>query len=152
MINSTQLTKQLIIFNFNFPNGYTFNKKEYTIFSFHKVDFLLDELNTLNIRQYKKEEIKLLSYIDKYLDKKNINKENKNKILKNFVQINRKNNKFEIYFFEPKIFEKIIDNYNKEKMKIQTQKVEMRVFQLTEDAKNSQTKTKRRKSNECLIF
>ena len=152
IINSTQLTKQLIIFNFNFPNGYTFNKKEYTIFSFHKVDFLLDELNTLNIRQYKKDEIKLLSYIDKYLEKKNVNKENKNKILKNFVQINRKNDKFEIYFFEPKIFEKIIDNYNKEKMKIQTQKVEMRVFQLTEDAKNSQTKSKRRKSNDCLIF
>jgi hypothetical protein len=64
----------------------------------------------------------------------------------------RKNDKFEIYFFETKEFENIIDNYTKEKMKIQTQKVEMRVFQLTEDAKNNQQKSKKRKNNDCKII
>ena len=148
----TQLTKQLIVFNFNFPVGYTFNKRQYTYFSFHKVDYFLDEIINCNIKNYKKNEIKILSYIGKYLDNKKTNKENKNKILKNLMTLIRKNDKFEIYSFEAKEFENIIDNYTKEKMKIQTQKVEMRVFQLTEDAKNNQQKLKKRKNNDCTIL
>ena len=147
----TQLTKKLILLNFNFPVGYTFNKRKYTYFSFHKVDFLLDEIVNDNIKKYKSNEIKILGYIGKYLDNKKINKENKNKIIKNIMTF-RKNDKFEIYFFETKEFENIIDNYTKEKMKIQTQKVEMRVFQLTEDAKNNQQKSKKRKNNDCKII
>ena len=148
----TQLTKQLIVFNFNFPVGYTFNKRQYTYFSFHKVDYFLDEIINCNIKNYKKNEIKILGYIGKYLDNKKTNKENKNKILKNLMTLIRKNDKFEIYSFEAKEFENIIDNYTKEKMKIQTQKVEMRVFQLTEDAKNNQQKLKKRKNNDCTIL
>ena len=147
----TQLTKKLILLNFNFPVGYTFNKRKYTYFSFHKVDFLLDEIVNDNIKKYKSNEIKILGYIGKYLDNKKINKENKNKIIKNIMTF-RKNDKFEIYFFETNEFENIIDNYTKEKMKIQTQKVEMRVFQLTEDAKNNQQKSKKRKNNDCKII
>ena len=147
----TQLTKKLILLNFNFPVGYTFNKRKYTYFSFHKVDFLLDEIVNDNIKKYKSNEIKILGYIGKYLDNKKTNKENKNKIIKNIMSF-RKNDKFEIYFFETNEFENIIDNYTKEKMKIQTQKVEMRVFQLTEDAKNNQQKSKKRKNNDCKII
>ncbi len=148
----TQFTKQLILFNFNFPVGYTFNKRKYTYLSFRKVDFFLDEIINNNIKKYKKYEIKILSYIGKYLDNKKITKENKNKILKNLMSSFRKNDKFEIYSFEAKEFENIIDNYTKEKMKIQTQKVEMRVFQLTEDAKNNIQKIKKTKNNDCTIL
>jgi hypothetical protein len=70
----------------------------------------------------------------------------------NFLIGNCNESLVEKYDLNLKDYENIIDNYNKEKIKIQTQKIEMRVFQLTEDAKNSQTKSKRRKSNECLIF
>ena len=57
-----------------------------------------------------------------------------------------------LYNSNTKDFENILEDYYKEKAKIKTQKVEMRVYQLTEEAKNTQNNKLNHKKKDCEIF
>ena len=150
------LCKKIILINFDFTKGYEFKKKKYLIFSFHKIDNLIDEINNKCIKQRKKQINKSFFLLSKKFEKITKNKKidiKKNlKKIYNFLIGNNNESLVEKYDLNLKEYENIIDNYNKEKIKIQTQKIEMRVFQLTEDAKNNIKQNKKNKNKDCVIF
>ena len=61
------------------------------------------------------------------------------------------NEKIILFNSNSKVYESIFEDYIKEKNKMKAQKVEMRVFQLTEEAKNTQNQLENNKKN-CIIF
>ena len=152
--NENFLCKKIILINFDFTNGYEFKKKKYLNFSFHKIDNLIDEINNNFIKQRKKEINKSFFLLSKKFEKINnkIDIKKNLKIIFNFLIGNCNESLVEKYDLNLKDYENIIDNYNKEKIKIQTQKIEMRVFQLTEDAKNNIKKKTKNKNKDCVIF
>lgn len=83
---------------------------------------------------------------------KNLEKDKKQKIMDKIKQFMVGEEKISIYDSQSSDFENIMKDYNKEKVKIRTQKVEMRVYQLTEEAKNTQNNNLKNKKKDCLIF
>ena len=79
---------------------------------------------------------------------------NKNKkIVDNIVNLAYQNEYMSIYDFDSKVYEEIVDSYLKEKERIKTQKVELRVIQLTEGVNVKRTNKKQSQTNkDCIIF
>ena len=146
------IVKRINVFNYNFKPSYFFTHKKLFFMSYRKSEYLINE----EINLIKKRTIPnlntALDVISVYFSKKNLDKEKvKNTVckIKDYMiggQI------LNIYNSKSSDFENILEDYNKEKVKIKTQKVEMRVYQLTEEAKNTQNNTLSTKKKDCNIF
>ena len=99
-----------------------------------------------NLVNEKTNHAKQIGYISK--------KFNKNKkIVDNIVNLAYQNEYMSIYDFDSKVYEEIVDSYLKEKERIKTQKVELRVIQLTEGVGVKRTNKKQSQTNkDCIIF
>ena len=145
------IVKKAIIFNFNFKSSYFFLNKKYSYMGFHKAEYLINEgislLKTKSIPDLKIN-LKILS---KIFENKIQSKENVYKIMETIEGFIIGNEKICVYNSNSKVYENILEDYIKEKNKMKAQKVEMRVYQLTEEAKNTQNDFLNNKKN-CNIF
>ena len=150
--NNGVIVKKLIIFNFNFTSSFFYKKKNLFFMSYHKADYLInEEINRIKFNTIQKLNNNL-NAISEIFKNKNLQKENIIKIVKKIKNYMIGNEKIIIYNSNSTDFENILDDYNKEKVKIKTQKVEMRVYQLTEEAKNTQINNLNNKKKDCIIF
>ncbi len=140
------MCKKLIIINFNFPSDYAFSNSHLQFFSFRKIEHFLNEIKMKYLVNEKTNHAKQIGYISK--------KFNKNKkIVDNIVNLAYQNEYMSIYDFDSKVYEEIVDSYLKEKERIKTQKVELRVIQLTEGVGVKRTNKKQSQTNkDCIIF
>ena len=147
----TIIVKKLIIFNFNFKPSYFFLNKKYSFNSFHKSEFLINEgLNQLKSTAIPDFKINL-KILSKIFENKSLSKNNISQIIERIEGFMIGNEKIILFNSNSKVYESIFEDYIKEKNKMKAQKVEMRVFQLTEEAKNTQNQLENNKKN-CIIF
>ena len=118
---------------------------------FHKAEYLINE----EISQVKSKIIPdlniNLNILYKIFESKSKSKENTKKIVERIKIFMTGNDKINIYNSNSKAYENILEEYIKEKNKMKAQKVEMRVYQLTEEAKNTQNSLQNNKKD-CNIF
>ena len=118
---------------------------------FRKVEYLINE----QISQVKSKIIpKLnnnLTVLYKIFLDKSKSKDNTVKIVNRIKVFMVGDKKINMYNTNSKSYENILDEYIKEKNKMKAQKVEMRVYQLTEEAKNTENNLKNNKKD-CCIF
>ena len=145
------IVKKVIIFNFNFKSSYFFINKKYSYMGFRKSEYLINEginkikstiIPDLNIN---------LNIVSKIFENKSNSKKGNNKIVERIKLFMTGNTKISIYNSNSKEYENILEEYIKEKDKMKAQKVEMRVYQLTEEAKNTQNSLQNSKKD-CFIF
>ena len=145
------IVKKVIVFNFNFRPSYFFINKKYSYLGFHKAEYLINE----EISQVKSKIIPdlniNLNILYKIFESKSKSKENTKKIVERIKIFMTGNDKINIYNSNSKAYENILEEYIKEKNKMKAQKVEMRVYQLTEEAKNTQNSLQNNKKD-CIIF
>ena len=147
--NNNIIVKKINIFNFNFKPSYYFSHKNFFFMSYHKAEYLINTENT-NIKMKTIPELNNnLSIIYKVFKDKD---KNADKIVTKIKDYLYGGDIISIYNSNSNDFESILEDYNKEKVKIKTQKVEMRVYQLTEEAKNTQNNNLNNKKKDCLIF
>ena len=146
------VVKKIIIFNFNFKSSYFFSHKKLFFMSYHKAEYLLNE----EINRIKSKTIpnlnNNLNIISKIFKNKKLEKDSVSKIVNKIKNYMVGDDIISIYSSNSTDFENILDDYNKEKIKIKTQKVEMRVYQLTEEAKITQNNNLNNKKKDCIIF
>jgi hypothetical protein len=146
------IVKKIIIFNFNFKPSYYFSHKKLFFMSYRKAEYLVNEV----INRIKTKAIPRLNtnlcIISKGFSQKNLEKDKRQKIMDKIKQFMVGEEKISIYNSQSSDFENIMKDYNKEKLKIRTQKVEMRVYQLTEEAKNTQNNNLKNKKKDCIIY
>ena len=146
------IVKKIIIFNFNFKPSYYFSHKKLFFMSYRKAEYLINEI----INRIKTKAIPRLNtnlcIISKVFSQKNLEKDKRQKIMCKIKQFMVGEEKISIYNSQSSDFENIMKDYNKEKLKIRTQKVEMRVYQLTEEAKNTQNNNLKNKKKDCIIY
>ena len=150
--NNNIIAKKLIIFNFNFIPAYFSSHKKLFFMSYQKAEYLVnEEINQVKLKTIPKLNNNL-DAIAKIFINKNLDKDKIRNIvgkIKNFIV---GGDNISLYNSKPKDFENILEDYYKEKVKIKTQKVEMRVYQLTEEAKNTQINKLNNKKKDCEIF
>ena len=136
--NNSVIAKKLIIFNFNITPSYYSTHKKLFFMSYQKAEYLINEA----VNRIKMKELPNLNNNLNAISKIFINKNLDNEKVKNIVGKIKNyifgDEKINLFNYKSKDFENILEDYYKEKTKIKTQKVEMRVYQLTEEAKITQ--------------
>ena len=144
------IIKKFIVFDFNFKASYFFVNKNYSFLGFHKAEFLInEEINQIKSKIIPDLNINLNAIYKIFKSKLN-SKEQINKIVSRIKLFMIGDEKISIYNSNSKSYENILEEYIKEKNKMKAQKVEMRVYQLTEEAKNTQNSLDNKKN--CIIF
>ena len=145
------IIKRAIIINFNIPSSYFFLNKKYSYMGFHRAEYLINE----GISQIKTKTIPNLKInlkiLTKIFENKSNSKENVGKIMEKIERFMIGNEKMSIFNSNSKVYESILEDYIKEKNKMKAQKVEMRIYQLTEDIQNMTNIQDNNKKN-CIIF
>ena len=118
-----------------------YNKSEYLL---EKTKEVIENKNLDNEREEKK-------IIFKILKNKKCNKKDIKKIVNNIVSLWKKTEKFNIYHLNVSDYENVLKNYQKNLYQMQTQKVDKRLQNLTEDAINNYNNLKNKQKN-CIIF
>ena len=148
---NNMIVKKVIIFNFNFKPSYFFINKKYSYLGFHKAEYLINE----GISQVKSKVIPdlnvNLNIIHKIFENKTKSKEETDNIIERIKLFMAGSDKISLYNSNSKAYENILEEFIKEKDKMKSQKVEMRVYQLTEEAKNTQNSLQNNKKD-CIIF
>jgi hypothetical protein len=150
--NNNIIAKKLILFNFNFIPSYFLSHRKLFFMSYQKAEYLINE----EINQVKQKIIPALNNnlaaISKIFYNKNLDKDKIKNIVGRIKNFMVGEDSISLYNSKAKDFENILEDYYKEKAKIKTQKVEMRVYQLTEEAKNTQSNKLNHKKKDCEIF
>ena len=150
--NNSIIAKKLILFNFNFMPSYFLSHRKLFFMSYQKAEYLINE----EINQVKQKIIPQinnnLAAISKIFYHKNLDKDKIKNIVGRIKNFMVGEDSISLYNSKEKDFENILEDYYKEKAKIKTQKVEMRVYQLTEEAKNTQSNKLNHKKKDCEIF
>jgi hypothetical protein len=147
--NNNNISKIVNVVLFAFGKNSSLNNKTVNAFSFGKVIFVIDQLVNVHIKKYNIEINKQMCILHKKL------KDNKQSLLNIFKYLYVRNNTLHMYYLNRNIFEEIVNDYMHEKERIKTQKLELRVIQLTENMKNNGNKTARHKrtsSDNCMIY
>ena len=150
--NNRVIAKKLIIFNFNFPPSYFSSHRKLFFMSYQKAEYLInEEINQIKIKTIPKLNNNL-NAIEKIFMNKTLEKEKVKQIVGKIKSFIVGDENISLYNSKSKDFENILEDFYKEKAKIKTQKVEMRVYQLTEEAKNTQINKLNHKKKDCVIF
>ena len=150
--NNRVIAKKLIIFNFNFPPSYFSSHRKLFFMSYQKAEYLInEEINQIKIKTIPKLNNNL-NAIEKIFMNKTLEKEKVKQIVGKIKSFIVGDQNISLYNSKSKDFENILEDFYKEKAKIKTQKVEMRVYQLTEEAKNTQINKLNHKKKDCVIF
>ena len=150
--NDSIIAKKLILFNFNFMPSYFSSHRKLFYMSYQKVEYLInEEINQIKLNIIPKLNNNLAA-ITKIFYNKNLDKDKTKNIVGRIKNFMIGEDSISLYNSNTKDFENILEDYYKEKAKIKTQKVEMRVYQLTEEAKNTQNNKLNHKKKDCEIF
>ena len=145
------IVKKIIIFNFNFRQSYFFINKKYSYLGFRKAEYLINE-EISHVKTKVIPDLKINLYIIYKIFEDKIKSKEKMKNIHDRLKLFMKgNSKITTYNSNSKVYEDILEEYIKEKDKMKAQKVEMRVYQLTEEAKNTQNSLQNNKKD-CNIF
>ena len=148
---NTTVANNIFIYEYGFDQKFKFSKQNLFFLSYKKSEYLLDKtkelVNNKNLLQ-EREEKKILF---KILKNKKFKKDNIKKIINNIIMFWKKYEKINIYHLNTLDYENILMNYQKNVYQIQTQKVDMRLQNLTEDAINNYNNLKNKQKN-CLIY
>ena len=134
---------KISLFNYNFENSYIYKHFNNIIMSFRKVYYYYNIQNA-QINSDLKEE---LNKKKKYLYIKLCKRKNKKQIIKTIFSFIKKG-EFIGYVRNEKIYEDILSDYKKERIKYKSQNVGKRIFQITENAKLDMN----RNNNDCIIY
>ena len=145
------IVKKIIIFNFNFRPSYFFINKKLSYLGFRKAEYLINE-EISHVKTKIIPDLKINLYIIYKIFEDKIKSKEKMKNIHDRLKLFMKgNSKITTYNSNSKVYEDILEEYIKEKDKMKAQKVEMRVYQLTEEAKNTQNSLQNNKKD-CNIF
>ena len=149
--NNTLVANNIYIYEYGFNSNFKFSKQNLFFLSYKKSEYLLDKtkelINNKNFVQ-DREEKKLLF---KILKNKKVKKESIKQVINNIILFWKRNDKINIYHLSSSDYENVLKNYQKNVYQIQTQKVDMRLQNLTEDAINNYNNLKNKQKN-CLIY
>ena len=149
--NSASVANNIFIYEYGINQNFYFRKQNLLSLSYKKSEFLLNKTKELisnkNLLQ-EREEKKILF---KILKNKKFNKKSIKKVINNIIMFWRRNDKINIYHLNISDYENVLKNYQKNIYQIQTQKVDMRLQNLTEDAINNYNNLKNKQKN-CLIY
>ena len=149
--NSASVANNIFIYEYGINQNFYFRKQNLLSLSYKKSEFLLNKtkelINNKNFLQ-EREEKKILF---KILKNKKFSKKSIKKVINNIIIFWRRNDKINIYHLNISDYENVLKNYQKNVYQIQTQKVDMRLQNLTEDAINNYNNLKNKQKN-CLIY
>ena len=135
--------KKISLFNYNLGNSYIFKNFNNIIMSFRKAEYYNNIQNSMINSDIKEDYDKKMKYLYIKLGKKATNK----KIYVNIVSYIKKGN-FITYMSSEKVYDDILNEFKKEKIKYKSQNVGKRIFQITENAKFDHNYN----NNECNIY
>jgi len=148
---NASVANNIFIYEYGINQSFQFSKQNLLMLSYKKSEYLLDKtkelINNKNFLQ-EREEKKLLF---KILKNKKCNKKSIKKIINNIITLWKRNDKINIYHLNIADYENVLKNYQKNVYQIQTQKVDMRLQNLTEDAINNYNNLKNKQKN-CFIY
>ena len=142
------ISKLVNVVLFAFGKDSSLNNKAVNAFSFGKVKFVIEQLANVHIKKYNTEMNKQMCVLHKKVKDKQC-------LLNIFKYLYVRNSSLHMYCLNRNIFEEIVSDYMHEKERIKTQKLELRVIQLTENMKSTVNKTARHKrtsSENCVIY
>ena len=149
--NNTSVANNIFIYEYGINQNFYFRKQNLLMLSYKKSEYLLNKtkelVNNKNLLQ-EREEKKILF---KILKNKKLNKKTIKKVINNIISFWRRNDKINIYHLNISDYENVLKNYQKNVYQIQTQKVDMRLQNLTEDAINNYNNLKNKQKN-CFIY
>ena len=142
------ISKLVNVVLFAFGRDSSLNSKAMKAFSFGKVKFVIEQLVKVHIKKYSTEINRKMCVLHKRVTDKRC-------LLNICKYLYVRNNRLHMYYLDRSIFEEIVSEYVHEKERIKTQKLELRVLQLTENMKstgNSSARHKRTSSENCVIY
>ena len=149
--NNTSVANNIFIYEYGINQNFYFRKQNLLMLSYKKSEYLLNKtkelVNNKNLLQ-EREEKKILF---KILKNKKLNKKTIKQVINNILSFWKRNDKINIYHLNISDYENVLKNYQKNVYQIQTQKVDMRLQNLTEDAINNYNNLKNKQKN-CLIY
>ena len=150
-LNNSSVVKNIYIYDYGFETSSKFNNSNNYLMGYRKSEYLLDKSKELiNKKQVNENEnIKIILF--KYFKKKKCNKKNIKNNVNNIIKLYNKNDNIIIYHLNMNDYENVLKNYQKNVYQIHTQKVDMRLQNLTEDALNNYNHLKN-KQKQCNIF
>ena len=140
--NKLIIFNKISLFNYNFGNSYIYRNFNNIIMSFRKVEYYDNIQNSIINSDIKEDNDKKMKYLYIKLGKKHGNK----KIFENIISFIKKGN-FISYMSSEKVYDDILVDYKKERIKYKSQNVGKRIFQITENAKLDQNYN----NNDCII-
>ena len=145
------VVENIYIYDYGFSDKFNFNKKNYFILGYNKSEYLLEKTKEVIENKNLDNEREEKKIIFKILKNKKCNKKDIKKIVNNIVSLWKKTEKFNIYHLNVSDYENVLKNYQKNLYQMQTQKVDKRLQNLTEDAINNYNNLKNKQKN-CIIF
>ena len=150
-LNNSSVVKNIYIYDYGFETSSKYNNSSNYLMGYRKSEYLLDKSKELvNKKELDKNDC-IKKMLFKYLKKKKCNAKYIKKNINNIIMLYNKNDNIRIYHLNMNDYENILKNYQKNIYQISTQKVDMRLQNLTEDAKNNYIISKN-KQKPCNIF
>ena len=149
--NNTSVANNIYIYDYGINQSFKFSKHNLLLLSYKKSEYLLDKTKELVNNKNLEEERDDKKILFQILKTKKCNKKNIKKIINNIIKLWKKNDKINIFHLNSSDYEKVLKNYQKNVYQIQTQKVDMRLQNLTEDAINNYNSLKNKQKN-CMIY
>ena len=149
--NNTSVANNIFIYEYGINQNFKFSKPNLLLLSYKKAEYLLDKTKELVSNRNFLQEREEKKVLFKILKNKKCNKKSIKKIINNILTFWKKNDKVNIYHLNISDYENVLKNYQKNVYQIQTQKVDMRLQNLTEDAINNYNNLKNKQKN-CNIY
>ena len=149
--NDSSIVKNIFIYDFGFDSSIKYHNPQNFLMSYKKSEYLLDKTKELIDKKEFNDNNKIKKILFKYFKRKKCDKKYIKKYIDNIIMLYKNNSNICIYHLNMKDYENILKNYQKNVYQIQTQKVDMRLQNLTEDALNNYNNYKN-KQKQCNIF
>ena len=130
--NNTLIANKIYIYEYEINSNFKFSKPNLFLLSYKKNEYLLDKTKELINNKNFVQDIEEKKVLFKILKNKKVKKESIKPIINNIMMLWKKNDKINIYHLNSTDYENVLKNYQKNVYQIQTQKVDMRLQNLTE--------------------
>ena len=152
-LKNLSVVKNIQIFDYSFDSSLIYSSPNNFLMSYKKSEYLLEKSKEIINNKGFNENDKIKKMLFKNLKRKKCQKKYIKKTINNIIYLYNKNENenFNIYHLNMNDYENVLKNYQKNVYQIQTQKVDVRLQDLTEDAINNYNNTKN-KQKQCYIF
>ena len=150
-LNNSSVVKNTYIYDYSFNSTLIYTNPNNFLMSYKKSEYLLDKTKELIINKQFNENQKIKKIIFIYLKRKKCDKKYIKKTINNIISLYNQNENIYIYHLNISDYENVLKNYQKNVYQLQTQKIDRRLQNLTEDAINNYNNTKKQQK-QCYIF